>query len=402
MDVVVVGGGGLTGRCAVRDLAENPRFDHVRVADMDLALAQSAAARAGGGPRVTAERIDVRDLRAVTEFLHGARVCVNAVQYKFNLDVMEACLAAGVDYLDFGGLFHMTRRQLTLDERFRSAGLLAIPGLGQVPGVSNVLVAQATEDLTSVDSIVIRDGWRDFTEGGPEIVFTWSPSTFLDEMVLPAMVWEGGRYEEVPAMSDPEEFDFPPPIGRTRLFRTLHSEPATLPRSLAEKSLRHCEWREGGSGIEVLRMLANLGFGSEEPLVVDGHPVVPRNLLVALLKHRQLLGYPEGVEVRDVEVTDIEVRGSGPSGPVTRHAVAVFRSRPDWGLAATEYGVGIAGSIGASLMAEGHAIGQGVIPPERSIPPGPFRKMLAQRGVVTRITPPEPAIADVRQLSDGR
>ncbi|EQD68887.1 Saccharopine dehydrogenase, partial [mine drainage metagenome] len=95
---------------------------------------------------------------------------MNAVQYAFHLDVMEAALAARVPYLDFGGLFHMTRRQLALDERFRAAGLLAVPGLGQVPGVSNVLAMQAAADLDRVDRIVIRDGWRDLTVNGPELL----------------------------------------------------------------------------------------------------------------------------------------------------------------------------------------------------------------------------------------
>ncbi len=83
---------------------------------------------------------------------------------------MEASLAAKVPYLDFGGLFHMTRRQLALDERFRAAGLLAIPGFGQVPGISNVLAMEACEDLERVDSLILRDGWRDLTENGPEML----------------------------------------------------------------------------------------------------------------------------------------------------------------------------------------------------------------------------------------
>ena len=395
MDVVVLGGGGLTGRCAVRDLAESQVFDHVRVADLDLELARSAAARAGGGPRVSAHRVDVRDPAAMADVLAGARVCVNAVQYTFNLEVMEACRRAGVDYLDFGGLFHMTRKQLAHDSEFRDAGRLAIPGFGQVPGISNVLARAAVEGLSEVDAVVVRDAWKDLTVGGPELVFTWSPSTFLDEMMLPAVAWVDGDYREFPPMSDPEQYTFPPPIGAVTLFRTLHSEPATLPSYLPGVAPRTVEWREGGSGIEVMRLLALLGLGEERPLSVDGRPIAPRRLLLALLKDRHLLGYPEGVQVDDVEVSDIEVRGRGADGPVTRHASAVFHSRPDWGAAATEYAVGIAGSIGAILIARGQAEGTGVVPPERAIPPGPLREMLRSRGVVTRISPPEAPLASL-------
>jgi lysine 6-dehydrogenase len=392
VEAVVLGGGGLTGRCAVWDLAESGIFERIRVADIDRGLADEAARKAPGRSRVTAHTVDVRDRSALIDLLHGARVCVNAVQYTFNLDVMEGCLAAGVEYLDFGGLFHTTKKQLALNERFQSAGLLAVPGMGQVPGISNILAAAAVEDLTSVDSIMVRDGWKDFTEGAPSVVFTWSPSTFLDEMVLPAMVWQDGAYREMPAMSGGEEYNFPEPVGPTHLYRTLHSEPATFPESFQSKGLRHCEWREGGPGIDVLQLLATLGLGSNRPIEVQGQSVIPKDVLLALLKERKLLGYPPGVKVEDREIVDVEVRGQGPSGPVTRHAYAAFRSKPEWGVAATEIAVGVCGSIAAILIAQGKTVGKGVIPPERSIPPGPFREMLARRGVVTRICPPEPPL----------
>ena len=152
-----------------------------------------------GPDRVTAERLDVRDPAALLGVLKGADVCVNAVQYTFNLAVMEGCLADG-------GPVPRLRRPLPHDPSpararmpaFGEAGLLAIPGLGQVPGVSNVLAMEATRDLDRVESVVIRDGWRDLTPNGPEVVFTWSPSTFLDEMLLDAMVFEEGAYQAHP------------------------------------------------------------------------------------------------------------------------------------------------------------------------------------------------------------
>ncbi len=394
MRAVVLGGGGLTGRCTVRDLATGGVFDHVVVADLDRALAEAAAKAAG--PKASATSLDVRDRAAVVALLKGADVVVNAVQYTFNLAVMEAALEARVPYLDFGGLFHMTRRQLALDAAFRTAGRIAIPGLGQVPGVSNVLAMEATGDLDHVESIVIRDGWRDLTVGGPEISFTWSPSTFLDEMILPAMVFENGEYREQPPMSGAEEFDFAPPVGRTRVYRTLHSEPATLPDSLKAKGLRHCEWKEGGPGIEVLRTMSLLGLGSEEALPVGGARVSPREFTLALLKRGKLLGAPEGITVNDWEVCDLEISGTKDGRPVVRHALARFPPRPDWHLTATEYAVGVAGAIGAELIVRGEIRATGVVPPERCVPPGPFRAALAARGIVTTITPPEPPLPAAR------
>ena len=207
------------------------------------------------------------------------------------------------------------------------------------------------------------------------------------------MVWEDGAYREMPAMSGGEKDT----ISRSRSAepgstRTLHSEPAMFPESFRSKGLRDCEWREGGPGIDVLQLLAALGLGSDRPLEIRGHPVAPKEVLLALLKREKLLGYPEGVQVEDREIVDVEVRGTDRSGPVTRHAYAAFRSKPEWGVAATEIAVGVCGLIAAILIGQGKAVGKGVIPPELSMPFGPFREMLATRSVVTRICPPEPLL----------
>ena len=387
MRAVVLGGGGLTGRGAVRHLATDGVFDEVVAADVDLELARAAAGAAG--TRARALPLDVRDRRGTAELLRGAAVVVNATPYAFNLEAMDAALAAHVPYLDFGGLFHMTRRQLELDRTFRAAHLLAIPGMGQVPGVSNVLAVAAAEPFDQLDAIVLRDGWRDLATGGPELSFTWSPATFLDEMVRPAVVFEDGEYREHPPMSGAEEYAFAEPVGRTKVYRTLHSEPATLPESLRGKGLRHCEWKEGGPGIELLRLLGQLGLGSEKPLDVHGVSVVPREFVVALLRRENLLGPPPEAVVDDWEVLDIELRGTVDGRPSVRHAVARFPPWPAWHLSATEYAVGTVGAIGAEMIARGEIVGEGVVPPERCVPAPALRRELERRGIRTALVPPE-------------
>jgi saccharopine dehydrogenase (NAD+, L-lysine-forming) len=208
-------------------------------------------------------------------------------------------------------------------------------------------------------------------------------------MVLPAVVFEKGEYRDYPPMSGAEDYEFLEPVGKTRVYRTLHSEPATLPESLKEKGLRHCEWKEGGPGIEVLRTMALLGLGSEQPLDVRGQTVSPKDFTLALVKREKLLGMPEGIDAVDWEVCDIELRGTQNGKPLVRHAVARFPARRDWHLVATEYAVGVTGAIGAELIATGQIREVGVVPPERCVPAGPFRAALKKRGIETAIVPPE-------------
>jgi saccharopine dehydrogenase-like NADP-dependent oxidoreductase len=102
--------------------------------------------------------------------------------------------------------------------------------------------------------------------------------------------------------------------------------------------------------------------------------------------------------VNDWEVFDIEVHGTKGGQPVVRHAIARFPPRPDWHLTVTEYAVGVAGAVGAELIAQGKVHEYGVVPPELCIPPGPFRAGLAKRGIETTITPPEGPLPPPRTI----
>ena len=266
----MLGGGGLTGRCSVRDLARGGKFERIRVADLDLALAESAVRAAG--PMTEAIRVDVRDPTSLAHALEGADVCVNAVQYTFNLDVMAGRLAANVPYLDFGGLFHMTLRQLEMHDRFRSAALLAIPGLGQVPGISNVLAAEAArchgpgrlDPPPRLAGAISRRTARSFCSPGPRgrSSTRWSSRR------------RSGRTACSTVPCDERSRGGPFRLSG-RVYpgdRTLHSEPATLPHSLAAKGVRHVEWKEGGPGIDFSRTMALLGLASDRPVETRSVP----------------------------------------------------------------------------------------------------------------------------------
>src|SRR3989344_7028597 len=83
----------------------------------------------------------------------GAKIVLNCVELKWNLNVMNTCLKAKVNYLDLGGLQEMTQEQYNLDKNFKNAKLTALLGCGSTPGISNIMASYAAEKLDSIDHI---------------------------------------------------------------------------------------------------------------------------------------------------------------------------------------------------------------------------------------------------------
>jgi len=277
---IAVLGAGIIGRAIVRDLADGEDVEQVVVADVNEDAARDAAA--GAGEKGRPAQVDVTDRAATVTLLRQVDACVNAVQYRFNLDVMRACLDAGVPYLDLGGLFHMTRRQLALDEDFRRADLTAILGMGSCPGVANVQAGYLARQLDTVTSVRIYNGST--APASESLAWAYSLETILDEISKPAVVFRDGQFVELPPLSEEEFFLFPQPVGYAKTHLSLHSEVATLPLSLAEKGIREVTFKitffgYNEAALRKLQFLAQIGLASTEPIDVRGVSVRPRDVL---------------------------------------------------------------------------------------------------------------------------
>jgi len=215
------------------------------------------------------EHVDARSAESVAGALEGAAVCVNCVDYRLNLEVMEGALQAGCHYVDLGGLFHMTRRQLELDERFRSAGLTAILGMGSAPGKTNLLARMVVERVGEPRSLEIWAATRDPAAAGHPLPITYSAQTLLDELQMGPIVLRDGELAEVEPLSGAARRELPE-LGDVEAIYTLHSELATLPASFP--SLREASFRLSLSSGLVEKLLA-LGDERPEPYVQSSESV---------------------------------------------------------------------------------------------------------------------------------
>jgi len=366
---VVLGGAGTIGRVVVRDLLWSHRRNRVVCADVDGEKASSVVASLGSA-RVSAAAADVRQPATLVPLLRGHAVVINCTQHTHNLNVMRAALTAGIHYVDLGGLFTWTRRQLALMDRFARARLLAVPGLGCAPGITNVLARLAVERLGAVERLEIRVAARDRGVPAGAFVFGYSPRTIVEELTLRPWIFSRGRFRTVPPRSGWELVPFARPVGASWVVRTRHSEIATLPVSFREAGLEACDFKVGFDREFVRTLMRRLRSGAS---------------LARLAAEGRRTTTPDDHEIS--RVTAIGPRTQGPSRIVTVDCHA--KARPEWAAGAGDVDTAAPASIVAQMIASGRITAHGVIPPELVVPVQPFLKELRRRGLRIAVRSPQ-------------
>ncbi len=389
MRIVVLGGAGIIGKAIARDLADDREVKELVIADLDLEGAKKVAAslnRSG----VTAVKADVTDGAALAGLLRGAGSVINSVQYYFNLPVMKACLDAKVPYIDLGGLFHTTRKQLELHDDYKRAGLVAVLGLGSCPGIANVQARAIADRLDTVESVHIFNGAT--PDQGDSLAWAYSIQTIFDEITQPPMVFREGRFQETAPLGEEELYRFQQPIGVSKVHLSLHSEVATLPLTYAAKGIKDCFFKISFFGytekaLRQLQFLAELGLASADPVEVRGVKVKPRDVLLEVLKRA-----PQSERTKSLGFKDIvtEVRGTKNGKPVAGKAETTCWPHKTWGISGGTVLVASPPAIVARWLAQGKIKQTGVLAPEQAVDAAAFFKELEARGAQTTISLAEP------------
>ena len=375
MQIIVLGGAGAMGRIAVRALTEFSDVDQITIADYNEERGHEVAA-ALASSKIEVKQIDVNDEQRLRKLLHGADAVLNAVEYVFNLPVLRACIQEKVHYADLGGLFHMTRRLTDMTAEAEAAGITAIVGMGGTPGVTNLLARAAVDQLDKVDSIKVQLGCGDETPSTAPLVAPYSIRTILDEFTKEPQVFQDGTWYPQKPLSGVEEMVFPLPIGRATATYSLHSECATFPVSFRDKGIRHVSFKIAfpPDFMTKLKFLVDLGFGSAEPISVQGVKVSPREVLARLLD----MVPAEDVEPQDCDVLRIVAAGetNGQLVEITNQIVVLPYRR--WGISAGALDTGTPLAIAGRMLANGEITRRGCFGPEACVPTEPFFRELAK------------------------
>lgn len=382
MRIAIVGTGAM-GAFIARELAHSEPKATLVLVDADLARAEEIANSLK--PNATqAMGCDARDTPALAAVFAGADVVVNAAQYDVNLDVMRACIRAKCHYLDLGGMFHMTQRQLKLSDEFKAAGLTAVLGMGAAPGMTNILARHLCDQLDEVESIAISFAVAALDAPQSDIfVPPYSVTTLMQEFCEESVQFIDGAHRLQPPLSGREAIHFPAPIGIVDCVYTLHSEPATLPGAFAAKGVREVTWRLGLPPAleDPIRAFASAGLGSTRPINCGGTEVSPIDFLAASIARTVDEADLPSTEFTEFGCMRIEASGRHRNTTATLVLECMFESR---GTSPDVAGVmtGTPCALAALMLARGEALLPGTNGAESVIPPVAMMQSLTERNFI--------------------
>lgn len=379
---MVIGGAGSMGRIVVRDLYETAgAHASICVADYNRQAAIQYA-RSFRSKRVLGMALDITNKQSAVALVHGSTVIINCTSHHLNVAVMEIALAAGVHYVDLGGLFFVTKKQLKLHTAFKKKGLLALIGMGASPGITNIMALYAARQFDAVQEIHCRIGSRDTTAYSflPALPVAYSIKTLLEEFSFRPPVFTKGKLEYVEPMSGAVPHNFGKPIGIQKPMYTIHSELATLPNSFKRQGVQEVSFKIAFDDLllDRIRFLRDVGLAATEPITVSGQQVVPIDVTnqVVMSQKKPVSSGP----LQQYEIVRTIVKGTVNGKKRTKIIDCHTPGMPDWDVG-VDINTGAPPAIAAQMIARGDISLRGVLPAEKVIEPEPFFEALTLRNM---------------------
>jgi len=368
MKILVLGGAGAMGMVSARDLAESPAVSEVIIGDVDVKKAENVA-KWIGSKKVSVKQVG--DKTSLLKAMKEADAVANATPYHLNLEMTKTAIEAKKDLTDLGGVYYMTLKQLELNDAAEKAGVTVAIGCGLAPGIADILAKYGADKLDRVEEVHIRYGEVNLTPAK----YKWTFRTVLEEYTCGPVIYEKGKFRQLPPFSGKHAVKFPDPIGERPCCYALYSGIATLPNTINKGvKIVDCAMTYTEEDEQRIKVLNEMNLTKTEPILIEGVKISPREFLLRVAP-------PPDVNAKDVAGTVVEVTGTKEGGPVKCAYTLVYQYNKEYGVSALAYLTGVPLSIVSQMLAKGDIERKGVLPPETAIKPKALIAELSQRGV---------------------
>lgn len=293
--VLIIGAGGVGG-VVTHKCAQLPEvFSEIILASRTEAKCKAIAAQLKREIRTA--QIDADNVPELTAFLLAEKpsLVINVALPYQDLHIMDACLAAGVAYLDTANYEPPEEAkfeyswQWAYHDKFKNANLMALLGSGFDPGVTNVYTAYIKkhylDEIHELDIIDCNAG-----DHGQPFATNFNPEINIREVTAKGRYWENGEWVETDPLSVKDNYDFPEGIGPRDIYLMYHEELESITKHFPEIKRARFWMTFSANYLKHLEVLQNVGMTGIEPVMYEGKEIIPLQFLKAVLPDPSSLG----------------------------------------------------------------------------------------------------------------
>ena len=293
--VLIIGAGGV-GTVVAKKVAQNSDvFTEIMLASRTKSKCDKIASEITNVKIQTAavDADNVPELVALMQSFKPELVINVALPYQ-DLHIMDACLEAGVNYLDTANYEPLDEAkfeyswQWAYKQRFEEAGLTAILGCGFDPGVTGVFTAYAAkhhfDEIHYLDIVDCNGG-----DHHKAFATNFNPEINIREITQKGKYYEDGQWRE----TEPQEIHKPltyPSIGVRESYLLYHEELESLVKNYPTIRRARFWMTFGQEYLTHLRVMQNIGITRIDPVLYNGVEIVPIQFLKAILPNPGELG----------------------------------------------------------------------------------------------------------------
>jgi len=296
--VLIIGAGGV-GTVVVHKVAQNPDvFTEIMLASRTKSKCDVIAAdvKARYGVDVKTAQVDADVVPELVALLNDYKpeLVINVALPYQDLTIMDACLEAGVNYMDTANYEPKDEAhfeyswQWAYKEKFEKAGLTAILGCGFDPGVTSIYTAYAAkhhfDEIHYLDIVDCNAG-----DHGKAFATNFNPEINIREVSQRGKYWENGQWVE----TEPHEIHKPlnyPEIGQKESYVIYHEELESLVKNFPTIKRARFWMTFGQEYLTHLRVIQNIGMARIDEVEYNGVKIVPIQFLKAVLPNPGDLG----------------------------------------------------------------------------------------------------------------
>ena len=296
--VLIIGAGGV-GTVVVNKIAQNTDiFTEIMLASRTKTKCDIIATdvKKRFGVDVKTAQVDADNVPELVSLLkdYQPELLINVALPYQDLNIMEACLETGVNYLDTANYEPKDEAhfeyswQWAYKDRFEKAGLTAILGCGFDPGVTSIYTAYAAkhhfDEIHYLDIVDCNAG-----DHGKAFATNFNPEINIREVSQRGKYWENGQWIE----TEPHEIHKPlnyPEIGPKESYVIYHEELESLVKNYPTIKRARFWMTFGQEYLTHLRVIQNIGMARIDEVEYNGQKIVPIQFLKAVLPNPGDLG----------------------------------------------------------------------------------------------------------------